>query len=109
MEFNVDKLINFYRDYYKQISNEITEEGEEVAAPEPSVSSGGSGGGGTSTSSTGKAVKKWPNTPVNRGPANQIANTVWSDKVTRGKANSIGNTVWSNGITKGPGNSSDYA
>lgn len=114
MEFNIDKLIDFYRDYYKQ-DNELNEEGEEAApapsTPSPSVSSSGGGGGGgdTSTASTGKAVKKWPNTPVNRGPANQIGNTVWTDKVARGKANPIGNTVWNSGITKGPGNSSDFA
>lgn len=115
MELNIDKLINFYKDYYKQNDSELTEEGEEPSAapepstPSPSVSapSGGGGDSGGSSGGSGKQTKVWDG-GVQRGPANPIGNAARADKVTRGKANPVGNTVWSSGITKGRANPSDF-
>lgn len=115
MEFDIDKLINFYRDYYKKEYSDLIEADEpttssEPSAPSPSVStpSGGGGESGGSSGGFGKQTKVW-DSGVQRGPANPIGNAARADKVTRGKANPVGNTVWSSGITKGKANPSDFA
>lgn len=84
MNFDIDNLISLMKGH-GSVDSEL---GEQDAAA--------AGGGGTSTGGGGgdkppyPTVTKWE-TGLNRGPANQIANTKWSDivKLNRGKANTL--------------------
>ena len=77
---DVDTIISIMKRYTTNLnSGEIGE--DDAAAP-------ASGGGGAKAAYP--TVTKWE-TGLTRGPANQIANTKWSDivKLTRGKANTL--------------------
>lgn len=76
MNFDIDNLISLMKGH-GSVDSEL---GEQDAAA-------GGGGGDKPPYPT---VTKWE-TGLNRGPANQIANTKWSDivKINRGKANTL--------------------
>jgi len=81
MNFDIDNLISLM----KGSGSVDSELGEQDAAG--GDTSGGGGGGAKPPYPT---VTKWE-TGLTRGPANQIANTKWSDivKLNRGKANTL--------------------
>jgi hypothetical protein len=79
MNFDIDNLISLM----KGSGSVDSELGEQDAA-------GGDTSGGGGTKPPYPTVTKWE-TGLTRGPANQIANTKWSDivKLNRGKANTL--------------------
>ena len=83
MNFDIDNLISLM----KGSGSVDSELGEQDAAPTGGASTSGGGGGAKPPYPT---VTKWE-TGLTRGPANQIANTKWSDivKLNRGKANTL--------------------
>ena len=90
--FDIDTLINIF----DELSKKPFEMGEQDDA-------GGDTGGGGGKSPT----KHFDLYKPNRGPANQIGNTKWSDivKLTRGKANPIDTkSKWDSGVKRGKGN-----
>ena len=79
MNFDIDNLISLMKGH-GSVDSELGEQDADT-------------GGGTSTGGAKPpypTVTKWE-TGLNRGPANQIANTKWSDivKLNRGKANTL--------------------
>jgi hypothetical protein len=82
MNFDIDNLISLMKGH-GSVDSEL---GEQDAAAAGGTSTGGGGG----DKPPYPTVTKWE-TGLNRGPANQIANTKWSDivKMNRGKANTL--------------------
>lgn len=64
--------------------------------------------GGETGTKTGRQVKKWE-TGLNRGPANQIANTVWGNKRKEGPTYKFDRKQqWSSGRQMGKTGGSDF-
>jgi hypothetical protein len=114
MDFDVDRIISFLKDYTLQPSMvELGEQEGDPAATETSTpspapaasapSSGGGGGGGATNQAKEKNVKKWES-GRRMGKTYGGHGYVWSSDRTMGKTYGGPGFVWQSGASRGKAN-----